>query len=112
MEADIPKEIVTVLLCEEVLLETHSEVTELFTHQGERVSCRVFGDEVRESAVEHLEVGVVLLQQQVEDATVLLRELAVSKFGVRDRLPVLVASGLRLALTFAVQRFWVLNHHI
>jgi len=110
---EIPEEVRSEILDEEVLGEVPCEVSELVSEQIHGLVLDVPVDGLTQLAVEEDKEGVVLLEHLEQNARVLFAESAVLEAGVRDglsRIPTFTL--LPTAVFHSVKRLWVLDHDV
>ena len=82
--AEVPEEVGSEVLDEEVLAEVAGEVCQLVSEQVHAFVLRMLVDRRSQLAVEKRQEGVVLLEHLEQNAGVFLAELAVLEAGVCD----------------------------
>ena len=109
LEAQIPEEVVDIVLVEEVLREVSCEVGQLVSEQ---MHCLFFGvslDALLEWFMEEAQVRVVLVDDAFEYLGVFLTEHAVLEFCVGNRLTL---NEVFILVVSSIQTLWVLDDNV
>ena len=109
MEAQVPEEVLRVVFREEVLLEVAGEVGKLVSPKVHSLLLRVPRHALLDRPVEKQEVGVVLVDDLVQDLGVLLSKHALLELGVGDCLAFQCVVIFRVG---AVQAIRVLDDNV